>query len=297
MKIWIDRSTLKPSESSYILPKYGIATLLRLSDYGHQIALRKDALNDLQSILIRQEGIDLANFSEQDADAVIRREKSGGFVYDYEDKHRQTFESLREVADFITRNHRFSEIKRTTSETDISVQLNIDGSGESGIKTGLGFFDHMLDQIAKHGFFDLNLTCDGDLHVDEHHTIEDTALALGEAFVKALGNKRGIGRYGFVVPMDETEATVSIDLSGRPYLVFDAEFQREYVGDFPTEMARHFFHSLAMSMKATLHMKVYGDNDHHKIEGLFKALARVLRQACDRNEQYMNILPSSKGSL
>lgn len=297
MKIWIDRSTLKPSESSYILPKYGISTLLQLGEAGHQIALRKDALNDLQSILIRQEGIELADFSEPDADAVIRKNKNGGFIYEYEGKHQQTLDTLKNVADFIIQNHRFSEISRSTSETDISVQLNIDGSGKSDIKTGLGFFDHMLDQIAKHGFFDLNLNCNGDLHVDEHHTIEDTALALGEAFVKALGNKRGIGRYGFVVPMDEAEAAVSIDLSGRPYLVFDADFKREYVGDFPTEMAEHFFHSLATSMKATLHMRVYGDNDHHKIEGLFKALARVLRQACDRNEQYMNILPSSKGSL
>ncbi len=297
MKIWIDRSTLKPSESSYILPKHGIRSMLQMLDSGHLIALRKDTLNDLQSILIRQEGIELSDFSEQDADAIIRKETNGGFIYEYEGKPQQPLETLKEVADFITQNHRFSVIKRKTSETDISVQLNIDGSGKSEIKTGLGFFDHMLDQIAKHGFFDLNLSCDGDLHVDEHHTIEDTALALGEAFVKALGNKRGIGRYGFVVPMDETEAAVSIDLSGRPYLVFDGTFKREYVGDFPMEMAEHFFHSLATAMKATLHMRVYGENDHHKIEGLFKALARVLRQACDRNEQYMNILPSSKGSL
>lgn len=297
MKIWIDRSTLKPTVSSYILPKNAIHSFIRLIENDHQLALRKGALNDLQSILLRQEGIELEQFSEPDADAVLRKQNDGTFLYEYEGGHQKVLDSMEEVADFITKNNRFSEVKRTTSETDISVQLNLDGRGESTINTGLNFFDHMLDQIARHGFFELHLQCKGDLHVDEHHTIEDTALALGEAFVKALGNKRGIGRYGFVVPMDESEAAVSIDLSGRPYLVFDAAFTREYVGDFPTEMAHHFFHSFANALKATLHMRVYGDNDHHKIEALFKALARVLRQACDRNEKYMNILPSSKGSL
>lgn len=297
MKIWIDPSTLKPSVSSYILPKNAVHSFIRLIENGHQLALRKNALNDLQSILLRQEGIEMGSFSEQDADAVLRKDSRGEFIYEFEGTHTEKLASLSEVADFITQDNRFSEIKRTTSETDISVQLNIDGQGKSNISTGLGFFDHMLDQVAKHGFFDLNLNCKGDLHVDEHHTIEDTALALGEAFVKALGNKRGIERYGFVVPMDESEAAVSVDLSGRPHLEFDAEFKREYVGDFPTEMAKHFFLSFATVLKATIHMRVYGENDHHKIEALFKSLARVLRQACDRNELYMNILPSSKGAL
>ncbi len=297
MKIWIDPSTLKPSVSSYILPKNAVHSFIRLIESGYQLALRKNALNDLQSILLRQEGIEMGSFSENDADAVIRKDTNGDFIYEFEGTHIKKLASLSEVADFITLNNRFSEIKRATSETDISVQLNIDGEGKSNISTGLDFFDHMLDQISKHGYFDLNLTCKGDLHVDEHHTIEDTALALGEAFVKALGNKRGIERYGFVVPMDESEAAVSIDLSGRPYLEFEAEFKREFVGDFPTEMVQHFFHSFATVLKATIHMRVYGDNDHHKIEALFKSLARVLRHSCDRNERYMNILPSSKGSL
>jgi imidazoleglycerol phosphate dehydratase HisB len=157
------------------------------------------------------------------------------------------------------------------------------------------FFDHMLEQIARHGFIDLELNCEGDLHIDEHHTIEDCALALGDALAQAIGNKRGIERYASVLPMDESRAMVALDLSGRPYLVFEGEFNREKVGDVPTELIKHFFYSLAMNMKATLHITFSGENDHHKIEACFKGFAKVLREAVKRTGG--NQIPSSKGVL
>jgi len=186
---------------------------------------------------------------------------------------------------------------RKTAETNISVRVNLDGTGKSRIDTGIPFYDHMLDQIARHGYMDIDIACRGDLEIDEHHTIEDTAITLGEAIGEALGDKRGIGRYGFAIAMDETRSLVAIDLSGRPWCVFEGTFRREKVGDFPTEMTSHFFHSLAMALKATLHVSVKGENDHHQIEACFKGLARCLRQAVDRNQQYLDILPSSKGML
>jgi imidazoleglycerol-phosphate dehydratase/histidinol-phosphatase len=192
---------------------------------------------------------------------------------------------------------RTATINRKTSETDITVFLNLDGSGKTEISTGLGFFDHMLDQIGKHGGIDLSVHCEGDLHIDEHHTIEDVAISLGSAVEQALGNKHGIRRYDFVLPMDESQCTISIDLSGRPYLVFEAQFSRDMVGDFPTEMTEHFFHSLAVAMKATLHIRIEGKNDHHKIESAFKGFARVLGQAVQRDENHLGAVPSSKGSL
>ncbi len=202
-----------------------------------------------------------------------------------------------ELAAWLLGSRRTATRSRKTAETDISVRVNLDGTGKSHIDTGIPFYDHMLDQIARHGYMDLEITCRGDLEIDEHHTIEDTAITLGEAISEALGHKRGIGRYGFAVAMDETRSLVAIDLSGRPWCVFEGTFRREKVGDFPTEMTSHFFHSLAMALKATLHVSVKGENDHHQIEASFKGLARCLRQAMDRNEHYLDILPSSKGIL
>jgi len=173
----------------------------------------------------------------------------------------------------------------------------LDGTGENHISTGLDFLDHMLQQIARHGLIDLSLQCRGDLEVDEHHTIEDVAIALGTAITKALGNKTGIDRYGFALPMDESKCTVLLDLSGRPYLVFEGDFKREAVGDLPTEMVEHFFYSLAMNLKATLHISVEGENDHHKIEACFKSFAHCLRAAISRSERNLNILPSTKDLL
>jgi len=192
---------------------------------------------------------------------------------------------------------RKATVSRYTSETKIDITLNLDGTGVHHIKTGLRFFDHMLEQIARHGLIDLDIQCQGDLHIDEHHTIEDVGIALGQAISQAYGDKRGIDRYGFVLPMDEARATVALDLSGRPYLVFNASFDRVYVGDIPTDMIEHFFYSLATHMQATLHIDVLGANDHHKVEACFKGLARALKQAIEHNPRISGQVPSSKGSL
>jgi len=191
---------------------------------------------------------------------------------------------------------RTAEVRRTTRETDIDVRINLDGEGNDDISTGLGFFDHMLQQIARHAGLDLFVRCKGDLHVDEHHTIEDTALCLGECLAKALGNKRGIERYGFCLPMDDCLCQVSLDLGGRPWLVWDATFRREFIGDLPTEMLFHFFKSLSDAARMNLNIKAEGENEHHKAEGIFKALARALRMAIRRDVEHMQ-LPSSKGTL
>lgn len=200
------------------------------------------------------------------------------------------------IAEILFAGERKAEVRRTTHETDIDIRLNIDGSGYCDIKTGLGFFDHMLEQIGKHGMMDLYIRTNGDLNVDEHHTIEDTALALGECILKALGDKRGIERYGYCLPMDDCLCQVALDFGGRPWLVWDAEFHREHVGDMPTEMFLHFFKSLSDAARMNLNIKAEGENEHHKIEGIFKALARALKMAV-RRDIYHFTLPSTKGSL
>lgn len=205
-------------------------------------------------------------------------------------------EDWMDIARFILSPDREVHINRTTSETSISLYLNLEGGKGSTIDTGLKFYDHMLNQIPHHGGVTLNISCRGDLEVDEHHTMEDVAIALGDAIYKALGAKRGIERYGFVLPMDESRAMVLIDLGGRSELVWDVEFSREYVGDTPTEMYKHVFKSLATAMHANLYISARGENNHHIIEGVFKAFARALRQAIARNPFSYN-LPSSKGLL
>ncbi len=185
---------------------------------------------------------------------------------------------------------------RKTNETDITINLDLDGKGKAKIETGLNFFDHMLDQIARHGSVDLEVIAKGDLHIDEHHTIEDTGIALGEAFAKGLGNKLGIERYGFCLPMDDCLAQVAIDFGGRNWIVWDAEFKREKVGDMPTEMFYHFFKSFSDAAKCNLNVKAEGDNEHHKIEAIFKAFAKAIKMAIKRDAEKM-VLPSTKGLL
>lgn len=200
------------------------------------------------------------------------------------------------IAELLFAGERVAEVRRTTKETDIHVILNIDGTGKCDISTGLGFFDHMLEQIGKHGMMDLLIHTKGDLHVDEHHTIEDTAIALGECILQALGDKRGIERYGYCLPMDDCLCSVALDFGGRPWLVWDATFQRERIGEMPTEMFLHFFKSLSDAAKMNLNIKADGQNEHHKIEGIFKALARALKMAVKR-DIYHYELPSTKGML
>ncbi len=207
-----------------------------------------------------------------------------------------TTDNWDEISSFIRSCLRTGRVMRSTKETIIELQLSLDGTGTSDISTGLGFFDHMLDQIAKHGNFDLKIRVEGDLHVDEHHTVEDTGLALGEAFLQALGNKKGINRYGFTLPMDESLAAVAVDFGGRPWLVWDATFNREKIGDVPTELFSHFFKSFSDTSRSNLNMKAEGENEHHKIEAIFKAFSRALRGAVAL-DPCNDSLPSTKGAL
>jgi len=192
---------------------------------------------------------------------------------------------------------RTASVQRNTKETQITIDLNLDGSGRSEIHTGLGFFDHMLDQLARHSGADLTIHVEGDLHIDEHHTIEDTALALGEAYRIAIGDKRGISRYGFLLPMDEALAQVAIDFSGRPWIVWDAEFKREKIGEMPTEMFFHFFKSFSDTSLSNLNIKVEGQNEHHKIESIFKGFAKAIKMAVRRDLKALDFMPSTKGVL
>lgn len=201
-----------------------------------------------------------------------------------------------EIAEFLRRTERRSEVVRKTSETDIRIEVDLDGGGESQVDTGLKFFDHMLWQLPHHAGISLTALCKGDLEVDEHHTMEDVAIALGEAIYKALGSKRGIDRYGFVLPMDECRAMVLIDFGGRADFVWDVPFTRDRVGDVPTEMFKHFFKSMCVAMRCNLHIEARGENNHHLIEGVFKAFARALKMAI-RRDVFKYDLPSSKGVL
>lgn len=200
------------------------------------------------------------------------------------------------IAEYLFAGERTASVQRTTKETDIFVSLNLDGKGKTEISTGLGFFDHMLDQIGKHANIDLTVRVKGDLYVDEHHTIEDTGIALGETLLKALGEKRGIERYGFTLPMDDCLCSVALDFGGRPWLVWEAEFKREKIGEMPTEMFFHFFKSLSDAAKMNLNIKAEGVNEHHKIEGIFKAFARSIKMAV-RRDIYHYALPSTKGMI
>ena len=200
-----------------------------------------------------------------------------------------------EIYNYLKEIPRQATVVRTTKETNISVTVNLDGNGKSSIETGIGFFDHMLEQISKHGEIDLTIQVQGDLEIDEHHTIEDVAITLGEAFTKALDNKKGIQRYGFLLPMDDCLAQVAIDFGGRPWLVWDAPFKRETIGEMPTEMFMHFFKSFSDAAKCNLNIKAEGENEHHKIEAIFKAFAKAVKMAISKTDNFS--IPSTKGTI
>lgn len=205
--------------------------------------------------------------------------------------------SFEQAVNQIILNLRTSTQHRKTKETDIKIVVSLDGKGETAINTGIGFFDHMLEQIAKHASINLRVDVKGDLHVDEHHTVEDVGITLGNALSEALGDKRGIKRYGYFLPMDDSIANCAIDLGGRPYLNFNCKFNREFVGEFPTELTEEFFRGLASGLKANIFIKANGKNDHHKIEAIFKAFAKSLNEACRLDERNEGMLPSTKGVL
>ncbi|MEQ8555104.1 MAG: bifunctional histidinol-phosphatase/imidazoleglycerol-phosphate dehydratase HisB [Cyclobacteriaceae bacterium] len=205
--------------------------------------------------------------------------------------------SWKEIYEFLVQKPRKAAVVRKTKETDITIDINLDGGGKTNIETGIGFFDHMLDQLGKHGGIDLDIKVKGDLHIDEHHTVEDTALALGEAFLKALGGKRGIQRYGFMLPMDDVLAQVAIDFGGRPWLIWEAAFKREKVGELPTELFSHFFKSFSDTAKCNLNIQAEGENEHHKIEAIFKGFAKAIKMAVKKDPDELGSLPSTKGVL
>ncbi|MEN7550837.1 bifunctional histidinol-phosphatase/imidazoleglycerol-phosphate dehydratase HisB [Rapidithrix thailandica] len=248
------------------------------------------------------EKYDLANsyvIGDRPTDVELAKNLGAQAIFLAEEAHTEaalTTLDWAEIYRFLKLPARSATVHRVTKETDIYIHLNLDGNGKSEISTGLGFFDHMLDQLSRHSGADLEIKVKGDLQIDEHHTIEDTALALGETYFKALGDKKGITRYGFLLPMDDALAQVAIDFSGRSWLVWDAEFKREKIGEMPTEMFYHFFKSFSDTAKCNLNIKVEGDNEHHKIEAIFKALAKAIKMAVTRDIAN-NQVPSTKGVL
>ena len=289
--IFIDRSfpedhapTRKPRTgmlTKYIdNPKYDLANSFVLGDRITDVALAKN-LGAKAIFLKQQEGLGSDEIKENE---------------DFSDVISLQTTDWKTIYEFLKLEARSASIERKTHETDIFIKLNLDGTGKSKIDTGIAFFDHMLDQIARHGQMDLEITVKGDLEVDEHHTIEDTAIALGEVFAKALGNKLGIERYGFCLPMDDCLSQVAIDFGGRNWLVWETEFKREMVGKMPTEMFYHFFKSFSDGAKANINIKAEGTNEHHKIEAIFKAFAKAIKVAVKRDTEKM-ILPSTKGML
>ena len=290
-KVFIDRTfpkdnadTRKPGTgmlTSYFSDEYDLANSFVIGDRLTDVELAKNL--GAKGIFINDE----TNLGT--GEITVKREKLDDYI---------ALESndWQKIYEFLKFENRIAEISRKTNETDIQIKINLDGTGKSDINTGLAFFDHMLDQLARHGQMDLDIKVDGDLEVDEHHTIEDTAIALGELFSKALENKLGIERYGFALPMDDCLAQVAIDFGGRNWLVWDTEFKREKVGDMPTEMFMHFFKSFTDGAKANLNIKAEGTNEHHKIEAIFKAFAKSIKMAVKRDAEKM-VLPSTKGML
>lgn len=295
MKIHIHTDALKISNND-LLWSGALYGLKHLTELGHMINFEVDGLSAIQQSLLENEQLEQHSISEEEIDLSVKAEGDKLVAYSDEQIVAKADDWI-QMSNNICFPQRKASHTRKTSETQIAISINLDGTGKSNIDTGLGFFDHMLEQIARHGLIDLEIKCEGDLEIDEHHTIEDVAITLGEAITLALGEKVGIQRYSFALPMDESKCEVTLDISGRPYLVFEGGFKRDMVGDFPTEMTEHFFYSLAINMKSTLHVYFEGSNDHHKIEACFKAFARCLRAAISRSERNLNILPSTKDLL
>ena len=288
--IFIDKS-LPAENATTRKPRTGLLTAyLDESKYDLQSSfVIGDRITDIElAYNLKAKGIFIANDSELG--------HSESSQQDFHASIALKTTSWKHIYEFLKLEQRIVVQKRTTNETDIYLELNLDGTGKRTIDTGIAFFDHMLDQIARHGNMDLNLSVKGDLEVDEHHTIEDTAIVLGEAFAEALGNKLGIERYGFCLPMDDCLAQASIDFGGRNWLVWEADFKREMIGKMPTEMFFHFFKSFTDGAKANLNIKAEGANEHHKIEAIFKVFAKAIKVAVKRDPDKM-ILPSTKGSL
>lgn len=276
-----------------------ISGLKNLSNRGFIIVVDEDTKIDsvLMSVL-KSENISIEKKTKRDTEidflitsAQVKNQKAIVIKVGGETK------SIESAVRKVIQLSRSAKVSRKTKETSIDIAVELDGEGKSKIKTGIGFFDHMLDQIARHANINLSINVKGDLHVDEHHTVEDTGIALGEAIKNALGNKKGIKRYGFFLPMDETIAECAIDLGGRTYLNFMCKFEREKVGEFPTELTEEFFRGLASGMLANIYLRSKGKNDHHKIESMFKAFAKSLNEACRIDERSKDLLPSTKGLL
>ncbi len=276
-----------------------ISGLRKLSVSSYNLFVNnKPKINEMIRALIKLENISLKDSSEFSGsfDHMITTVKSGkknSIVVGVKNKIR----NFGQAVDFILRKERSATVRRKTKETEIKIELELDGDGQSKIHSGIGFFDHMLEQIARHSNINLFISVKGDLHIDEHHTIEDTGIALGVAIKNALGDKLGIKRYGYFLPMDDAIANCALDFGGRSYLNFNCKFTREKVGDFPTELTEEFFRGLAGGMAANLYLKATGKNDHHKIEAMFKAFARSLNEACRIDERAKSSLPSTKGLL
>lgn len=277
-----------------------ISRLIKLNEFGLEIVIRNTLVKDFNNIyeVLKSEGISIAAEPSFEKQILIAAQKSNIFsnaqiIINKKSKIKTFADAANEVIKIL----RSAKVRRTTRETDIKIEVSLDGSGKSKIKTGIGFFDHMLEQIARHGNFLLNINAKGDLHIDEHHAVEDTGIALGEALLKALGTKKGIKRYGYFLPMDDSVARCALDLGGRTFLNFNCEFKREYVGEFPVELVEEFFKGLASGLKANIYIEAKGKNDHHKIENIFKAFAKALNEACRLDERTQGSLPSTKGIL
>ncbi|MEJ2494365.1 MAG: imidazoleglycerol-phosphate dehydratase HisB [Ignavibacteriaceae bacterium] len=274
-----------------------ISGLKKLSQMDFSIEVSSKQFNDTLNKILYLEGITI-NDDKAKTENIFEIDSSG-LVKKNENilNKKSPVKNLDGAIEIVLKNLRTASVKRKTKETDIRIELSLDGNGKSKISTGIGFFDHMLEQIARHSNINLNIKVKGDLHIDEHHTIEDTGLVLGEALRKALGNKKGIKRYGFLLPMDDSVAQCTIDLGGRSYLNFRCKFDRNKVGEFPTELTEEFFRAISSALKANIYIRAKGKNDHHKIESIFKAFAKALNEACRFDERNMGILPSTKGML